>query len=287
MRIALGACRQICSVSSHRRSGESMKQLTLLPLIAILTACGPSEPPSPPPPQKPPADRSPTLDAFQKMQICRAGLSAKLYVSVSDLTAGEPFGPLPRVLGRDEQKYECEIVTENEGFGLVRWRPLNDGPNTKWKDDEPVRFSLTDDKVTIFLMNNSGVTGDITYQITPPKTDANESKSTSPVVGPAQKGRICRAAIASLNGRDPAIIRVLSASDGIYRVRYTRDDGTVWTNECRVADNGFAEWRAVQNGQPGRWRDEDTIRYSVAGDSISIKTYMGGELVTDDTYEVK
>lgn len=263
-----------------------MKKLFALPLVAILTACGPSEPLSPPPPAKPPADRSPSLDGFHKTQICRAGLSAKLYVSIADLTAGEPFGPLPRVSQRQGLTYECEIVTEGENSGLVRWRPLNDGPNSKWKDDEPVRFSLTDEKVTIFLMNDNGVTGDITYQINPATTDKTVDAPTS-VVGPAQKGRICRAAIASLNGRDPSIIKVLSSANGITRVRYTRDDGTVWTNECRVADNGYAEWRAVQNGQPGRWRDEDTIRYSVDGTSISIQTFMGGELVTDDTYEMK
>jgi hypothetical protein len=80
---------------------------------------------------------------------------------------------------------------------------------------------------------------------------------------------------------------VVSNADGINRVRYTRDDGTVWTNDCRVSDDGSAEWRAVQNGQPGRWRDEDTTRYTVDGTSISIQTFMGGELVTDETYGVK
>ena len=103
----------------------------------------------------------------------------------------------------------------------------------------------------------------------------------------ADKGRVCRAAIASLNGRDPAIIRVILAQADINRVRYTRDDGTVWTNECRVADNGTAEWRMVQNGQPGRWRNEDMIRYAVDGASINIQTFMGGEPITNDTYTVE
>nr|WP_315025435.1 hypothetical protein [Brevundimonas diminuta] len=98
-------------------------------------------------------------------------------------------------------------------------------------------------------------------------------------------GRVCRAAIASLNGRDPAIIRVISTNAGIHRVRYRRDDGTVWTNECRVG-NGTAEWRAVMDGQPGRWRNEDTIRFTVDGSTINIQTFMGGEPVTNDTYEV-
>lgn len=102
----------------------------------------------------------------------------------------------------------------------------------------------------------------------------------------ADKGRVCRAAIASLMGRDPSIIRVISASGGIHRVRYTRDDGTVWTNECRVG-NGTAEWRAFDNGQPGRWRNEDTIRFTLDGSTINIQSFMSGELVTNDTYEVK
>lgn len=102
----------------------------------------------------------------------------------------------------------------------------------------------------------------------------------------ADEGRVCRAAIASLNGRDPAIIRVISTSGDIHRVRYTRDDGTVWTNECRIGD-GTAEWRAVQDGQPGRWRDEDTIRFTVDGSTINIQTFMMGEPVTNDTYTVK
>lgn len=99
------------------------------------------------------------------------------------------------------------------------------------------------------------------------------------------KGRVCRAAIASLNGRDPAIIRVVSNEGDTYRVRYTRDDGTVWTNDCRVGD-GTAEWRMVENGQPGRWRSEDTIRYSIDGASVSIDTFMGAEPMTSDTYEI-
>lgn len=102
----------------------------------------------------------------------------------------------------------------------------------------------------------------------------------------ADRGRACRAIIASLNGRDPAIIRVISTDGDIYRVRYTRDDGTVWTNECRV-DDGTAKWRMIENGQPGRWRDEDTILFSVEGKSIRVKTFMNGDPITNDTYTVE
>jgi hypothetical protein len=130
---------------------------------------------------------------------------------------------------------------------------------------------------------------------TAPEQAANEAAAASQLAAPevetvalsdADKGRVCRAAIASLNGRDPGIIRVISTSGDIHRVRYTRDDGTVWTNECRVG-NGTAEWRIVENGQPGRWRNEDTIRFTVDGPSISIDTFMGSEPMTSDTYQVE
>jgi len=102
----------------------------------------------------------------------------------------------------------------------------------------------------------------------------------------ADRGRVCRAIIASLNGRDPAIINVISSDGDLYRVRYTRDDGTVWTNECRVG-NGTAEWRIVENGQPGRWRTEDTIRFTVSGSTVSVQTFMGADPMTSDTYEIE
>lgn len=101
----------------------------------------------------------------------------------------------------------------------------------------------------------------------------------------AVKGKVCRAAIANVMGRDPSIIRVLSNSDGITRVRYTRDDGTVWTNECRVHP-GNVEWRAIDGGRVGRWRTEDTIRYRVDGSRITIEQFMSGEHIDTRTYTV-
>lgn len=124
------------------------------------------------------------------------------------------------------------------------------------------------------------------------ETDALVAPAT-PIVQPEpielsddDKGRVCRAAIASLNGRDPAVINVISYQGGIHRVRYTRDDGTVWTNECRVGD-GTAESRIVENGQPGRWRTEETISFTVDGDTIGINTFMGGEPWSSDRYIVQ
>lgn len=89
------------------------------------------------------------------------------------------------------------------------------------------------------------------------------------------QGRICRAAIATVMGRDPSVIRVIGSQSGIVDVRYTRDDGTIWTNRCRV-EAGRVTWAAVENNRPGRWRTEDSITYRIEGDEITITESMMG-----------
>ncbi|MBI2260282.1 MAG: hypothetical protein HYU62_01255 [Caulobacterales bacterium] len=93
-------------------------------------------------------------------------------------------------------------------------------------------------------------------------------------------GRVCRAAIATVMGRDPSIIRVTATNGNIVDVRYTRDDGTVWSNRCRV-ESGRVTWAAIENGQPGRWRTEDNITFSADGDQITVtESIMGTETYT-------
>lgn len=99
----------------------------------------------------------------------------------------------------------------------------------------------------------------------------------------ADKGRVCRAAIASMHERDPATIRVVAVTDGIHRVSYLLEDGNDWTAECRVG-NDTAEWRPVANGQPLAWQDRDTIRFTVKGSTINVRTFYRDEPVTSDTY---
>ena len=52
-------------------------------------------------------------------------------------------------------------------------------------------------------------------------------------------GRVCRAAVAALNGRDPTIIKVERVESGVAHVGYVRpNDGKVWKNQCRVLHPG-------------------------------------------------
>jgi hypothetical protein len=103
----------------------------------------------------------------------------------------------------------------------------------------------------------------------------------------ADQGRACRAAIASVMGREPSIIRVMSRADDIVRVGYTRDDGTKWQNECRVTGNNV-EWRSYENGRSGRWRTEDSINVTFkGGDIIHVSQASNGDLLDDTDYTVR
>jgi hypothetical protein len=63
---------------------------------------------------------------------------------------------------------------------------------------------------------------------------------------------ICRAAIASIKGRDPKLLTVSLIRDNVFFLTYTRPiDSFVWTYRCRIEGN-----RVVWADEPGRWRNE-------------------------------
>jgi hypothetical protein len=63
---------------------------------------------------------------------------------------------------------------------------------------------------------------------------------------------ICRAAIASIKGRDPKSIKVALIRDDVFFLTYTRPiDSFVWTYRCRVEGS-----RVVWADEPGRWRND-------------------------------
>ena len=63
---------------------------------------------------------------------------------------------------------------------------------------------------------------------------------------------ICRAAIASIKGRDPKLIKVALIRDDVFFLTYTRPiDSFVWTYRCRIEGS-----RVVWADEPGRWRNE-------------------------------
>lgn len=98
----------------------------------------------------------------------------------------------------------------------------------------------------------------------------------------------CKAAIAALNGRDPATMKGKKLADDLVHVSYIRpDDGKRWQSRCRIDDANHLTWAqfdAFGDGQQGRWRTEDTVEFSVEGKSLHVKVSTEGELISDETY---
>lgn len=98
----------------------------------------------------------------------------------------------------------------------------------------------------------------------------------------------CKAAIAAINGRDPATMKGKKLADDLVHVSYIRpDDGKRWQSRCRIDDANHLTWAqfdAFGDGQQGRWRTEDTVEFSVEGKSLHVKVSTEGELMSDETY---
>jgi hypothetical protein len=62
----------------------------------------------------------------------------------------------------------------------------------------------------------------------------------------------CRAALASIMGRDPKIVRVTLVAGDILFLSYVRPiDNFVWAYRCKIRGN-----RVIWASEPGRWRED-------------------------------
>jgi hypothetical protein len=107
------------------------------------------------------------------------------------------------------------------------------------------------------------------------------SAAQAPAFSPQQ---VCRATIAAVMRRDPAIIRVARTTDeGVVYVTYARpDDGTVWTQRCR-----FEGAKVIWATSTGRWRThpaEDVITFSSTASSLTIVLKHPDGTSTLDTF---
>jgi len=98
----------------------------------------------------------------------------------------------------------------------------------------------------------------------------------------------CKAAIATIMGRNPSTMKGRKIEGGLIHVSYIRpDDGKRWQARCRINDANHLSWAqfdAFGDGQQGRWRDEDNIEFEVKGKSIHVRNSEGGELISEETY---
>jgi hypothetical protein len=85
----------------------------------------------------------------------------------------------------------------------------------------------------------------------------------------ADQRKVCKAAIAAIMGRDPAIISTKGPSGGIVHLEYIRpDDKTRWAYRCRLEGN-----RVLWASPTGRWMDKDMdgkVTYSAGAQGVTI-----------------
>ncbi len=101
-------------------------------------------------------------------------------------------------------------------------------------------------------------------------TDIPQQEAVEPQFTHAQ---VCRAAIATIMGKDPAIIVASDAGSNI-RLAYTRkDDGSEWTYKCKIEGS-----RVLWGSPTGRWRDDP------ADSRVSFREQPDGKLEIEDRY---
>ena len=102
----------------------------------------------------------------------------------------------------------------------------------------------------------------------------------APLLSATDLARVCRAAIAAMNGHKPRIMKVMSNKDGVVRIQYARpSDGKLWKNDCRVSGDQV-EWRPVDADGPGSgesgWRSSDygeRVTFELKGRKVEITTH--------------
>jgi hypothetical protein len=127
--------------------------------------------------------------------------------------------------------------------------------------------------------------------VQPEPTAAEPATSGPAAISAKDMGRVCRASIGAIMGRNPAIISAKIVAEDLVETKYTRDDGTVWKNQCRF-EPGRIVWRTVDAFGPGsglgRWRDEDELLFRIeSGDRIWVRLSMSGSLLSEESYTVR
>lgn len=81
---------------------------------------------------------------------------------------------------------------------------------------------------------------------------------------------ICRAALATITGRDLKLFQAADAPDGTIALTYARPfDNFVWAYHCRLEGG-----RVIWADEPGRWRQDakdDKISFEVVGNGAQLR----------------
>jgi len=81
---------------------------------------------------------------------------------------------------------------------------------------------------------------------------------------------ICRAAIATIAGRDPKAMQVTRIAGDVLFLTYVRPiDNFIWTYRCKIEGN-----RVFWAYDPGRWREspkDDKVSFEILGDGKQLR----------------
>ena len=81
---------------------------------------------------------------------------------------------------------------------------------------------------------------------------------------------ICRAAMATVTGRDLKLFQAANDPDGTVALTYARPfDNFVWAYHCRLEGN-----RVIRADEPGRWRQDardDKISFEIIGGGAQLR----------------
>lgn len=103
-------------------------------------------------------------------------------------------------------------------------------------------------------------------------------------------GQVCKAAAASMFGRDHKIMKLDKIESGIAYVHYIRkDDGTRWAIKCKLIGDQVM-WASDNPDSTGRWRNDpadSVVKFTVNGKNITISEQYSDGSSTDNTYPLK
>ena len=95
------------------------------------------------------------------------------------------------------------------------------------------------------------------------------SGSSAQADDPLAQQLTCKAAIAAIMSRDPAIIKVEGQAGGTFHLSYVRNDNTRWAYRCKVVGT-----QVIWATETGRWRDhpqDERVFYEAIAGGTGVK----------------
>jgi hypothetical protein len=103
--------------------------------------------------------------------------------------------------------------------------------------------------------------------------------------GAFSENQICKAGIAKIMGRDPAIIKIdRVALDAIYLSYVRSDDQSKWKYKCKLKDS-----RINWGSDTGRWRThpmDSKVTFKVSGNLITVTDVFSDGSSSSETYSL-